>query len=46
VYIGSQEIKKVRNGIGVSILSTSRGIMTDQESRKNRLGGELLCSVW
>jgi small subunit ribosomal protein S8 len=46
VYIGSQEIKKVRNGIGVSILSTSKGIMTDQESRKNRLGGELLCSVW
>ena len=46
VYIGSQEIKKVRNGISVSILSTSKGIMTDQESRKNRLGGELLCSVW
>lgn len=46
VYVGSQEIKKVRNGIGLSILSTSKGIMTDQESRKNRLGGEVLCSVW
>ena len=46
VYVGSQAIKKVRNGIGVSILSTSKGIMTDQESRKNRLGGEVLCSVW
>jgi len=46
VYIGSQEIKKVRNGIGLSILSTSKGIMTDQESRKNHLGGEVLCSVW
>ncbi len=46
VYVGSQAIKKVRNGIGISILSTSKGIMTDQESRKNNLGGEVLCSVW
>jgi small subunit ribosomal protein S8 len=46
VYVGSKDIAKVRNGIGVSILSTSKGIMTDQESRKNKLGGEILCSVW
>jgi small subunit ribosomal protein S8 len=46
VYVGSKEIAKVRNGIGMSILSTSKGIMTDQESRKNGLGGEVLCSVW
>jgi small subunit ribosomal protein S8 len=46
VYVGSKDITKVRNGIGVSILSTSKGIMTDQESRKNKLGGEILCSVW
>jgi small subunit ribosomal protein S8 len=46
VYVGSRDIAKVRNGIGVSILSTSKGIMTDQESRKNKLGGEILCSVW
>jgi small subunit ribosomal protein S8 len=46
VYVGSQDIKRVRNGIGLSILSTSKGIMTDQESRKSRLGGEILCSVW
>ncbi|MBL8076003.1 MAG: 30S ribosomal protein S8 [Nitrospira sp.] len=46
VYVGSQDIRKVRNGIGVSILSTSKGIMTDQESRKSHLGGEVLCSVW
>jgi small subunit ribosomal protein S8 len=46
VYVGCQEIKKVRNGIGVAILSTSKGLMTDQESRKNHLGGEVLCSVW
>lgn len=46
VYVGSREIMKVRNGIGLSILSTSKGIMTDQESRRNKLGGEVLCSVW
>ena len=46
VYVGSQDIAKVRNGIGMSILSTSKGIMTDQESRRNKLGGEILCSVW
>ncbi len=46
VYVGSKEIGKVRNGIGMSILSTSKGIMTDQESRRNKLGGEVLCSVW
>ncbi len=46
VYVGRKEIPKVRNGIGVSILSTSRGIMTDRESRHAGLGGEVLCSVW
>jgi len=46
VYVGSKEIERVRNGIGMSILSTSKGIMTDQESRRNKLGGEVLCSVW
>jgi small subunit ribosomal protein S8 len=46
VYVGSNEIERVRNGIGMSILSTSKGVMTDQESRRNKLGGEVLCSVW
>jgi len=46
VYVGSKEIPKVRNGIGVSILSTSKGIMTDRESRHAGLGGEVLCSIW
>lgn len=46
VYVGSKDIPKVRNGIGMSILSTSKGVMTDQESRKNKLGGEVLCSIW
>lgn len=46
VYVGSKDIAKVRNGIGLSILSTSKGIMTDQDSRRNKLGGEVLCAVW
>lgn len=46
VYVGSKDIPKVLNGIGLSILSTSKGIMTDHESRKNKLGGEVLCSIW
>jgi small subunit ribosomal protein S8 len=46
VYVGKQGIPKVRNGIGVSIISTSKGLMTDQQSRRAGIGGEVLCSVW
>jgi small subunit ribosomal protein S8 len=46
VYVGIKNIPRVRNGIGTAILSTSKGIMTDQASRKAGLGGEVLCSVW
>ncbi|HET9606836.1 MAG TPA: 30S ribosomal protein S8 [Nitrospira sp.] len=46
VYVGTREIPRVRNGIGMVILSTSKGIMTDQSSRKAGLGGEVLCAVW
>ncbi len=46
VYVGTREIPRVRNGIGMAILSTSKGIMTDQSSRKAGLGGEVLCAVW
>lgn len=46
VYVGAKDIPRVRNGIGMAILSTSKGIMTDQTSRKAGLGGEVLCSVW
>ncbi|TKB80708.1 MAG: 30S ribosomal protein S8, partial [Nitrospira sp.] len=41
-----EELKPVRGGLGVSILSTSKGLMTDQESKRSKLGGELLCQVW
>ncbi len=46
VYVGHSEIPRVLNGLGVSILSTSKGIMTDSQARKQQVGGELLCSVW
>lgn len=46
VYLKSKDIKPVYNGTGISILSTSRGIMTDKMARQESIGGELLCSVW
>jgi small subunit ribosomal protein S8 len=46
VYVGIKDIPRVKNGIGVAILSTSKGLMTDQSSRRAGLGGEVLCSVW
>ena len=46
VYVGTKDIPRVRNGIGMAILSTSKGIMTDQASRKAGLGGEVLCAIW
>jgi small subunit ribosomal protein S8 len=45
-YVGSGEIPAVLRGLGVTILSTSKGVMTDKEARKQKVGGELLCSVW
>lgn len=46
VYVGKGEIPRVYGGLGVSIISTSKGIMTGKESWKKGLGGELLCYVW
>jgi len=45
-YVGAQEIPRVRNGLGVAILSTSQGLMTDGQARRARTGGELLALVW
>lgn len=45
-YVGSTEIPRVRGGLGVAVLSTSEGLMTDYQARKKNLGGELLCYVW
>lgn len=45
-YVGVEEIPRVRNGLGMSILSTSRGVMTDRDARSARVGGELLAIIW
>lgn len=46
VYAKSNEIPKVLNGLGIAILSTSKGVMTDKQARANNLGGEVLAFVW
>jgi len=45
-YAPSQKIKLVKQGYGLSIISTSQGIMTNKEARKKKIGGEVLCEVW
>jgi small subunit ribosomal protein S8 len=45
-YVGHQEIPRIMNGMGISIVSTSRGVMTDRQARKEGVGGEVLCAVW
>jgi small subunit ribosomal protein S8 len=45
-YVSKDNIPKVRSGLGIAILSTSRGLMTDRAARKAGVGGELLCEVW
>lgn len=45
-YARSTEIPKVRNGLGIMIVSTSKGMMTDRAARKAGVGGELICSIW
>ncbi len=46
IYRGRTEIPRVRGGLGVAILSTSRGIMTDRDARRAGVGGEVLCFIW
>jgi small subunit ribosomal protein S8 len=46
VYVRHDRIPRVRSGMGISILSTSRGVMTDRQAREQKVGGELLCEVW
>ncbi len=45
-YVGHEEIPRILNGMGISIVSTSKGVMTDRQARKERIGGEVLCSIW
>ncbi len=46
VYKAASDVPRVRGGIGISIVSTSDGVMTDREARKRNVGGEVLCEVW
>jgi len=46
VYRNSKEVPRVLGGLGVAVLSTSQGLMTDREARKRKVGGEVLCFVW
>ena len=45
-YVGVEEIPRVRNGLGMAMLSTSRGVMTDREARAAKIGGEVIAYVW
>ncbi len=46
VYVPSDKIKKVKNGLGIAVLSTSKGLITDKTARELNIGGEVLCTVW
>ena len=46
IYTRSDRIPRVLNGYGINILSTSKGVMTDRDAKKRKVGGEILCSVW
>ncbi len=46
VYVGAGEVPKVRNGLGMAILSTSKGVMCDRDARTQNVGGEVICEVW
>ena len=46
VYVKAEEVPSVLNGLGIAIISTSKGVMTDKEARNNSLGGEVLAYIW
>jgi len=46
IYAGYEDIPKIRNGLGIAIISTSKGVLTDAQARKLKVGGELICAVW
>ncbi|MEO0231504.1 MAG: 30S ribosomal protein S8 [candidate division WOR-3 bacterium] len=46
IYVDKDEIPWVMNGLGIAIISTSKGLLTDREARKNKIGGEVICYVW
>ncbi len=46
IYSRHKKIPKVLNGLGINVISTSKGVMTDREARKMEIGGEIICSIW
>jgi small subunit ribosomal protein S8 len=46
IYTGYSDIPRVLNGLGIAIISTSKGLMKDQDARRHKLGGELVCTIW
>ena len=46
LYVGHKDLPKVKNGMGIAIVSTSRGLLTSSQAREQRVGGEVLCEVW
>jgi len=46
IYLSFKEIKSVRDGYGIAIISTSKGLLTDKEARKQKIGGEVICEIW
>jgi small subunit ribosomal protein S8 len=46
IFRGTQELKKVMDGLGIQVLSTSKGLLSDRQARKEKVGGEIVCKVW
>ena len=46
VYQGYKEVRRVLDGLGIAIISTSKGVMSDRQAKKDKVGGEILCTVW
>ena len=46
VYVGKDDLKPIRNGYGISVISTSKGLMTGDDAKKAGIGGEIICEVW
>jgi len=46
VYVGKGDVPTVRNGLGVAVISTSRGVLSDRDAREQKVGGEVVCEVW
>jgi small subunit ribosomal protein S8 len=46
VYVGHEDLPRVQGGLGVAVISTSKGVVTDRQARKLKVGGEVLCRIW